>query len=76
VVLLEKIYLKLRPFMVTHPNLNIYVNNNNPQCPKCSSNHVKKEGFSYTDVSKFQRYSCLDCKGWFRGRENLNKRGK
>jgi len=76
VVLLEKIYLKLRPFMTTHPNLNIYVNNSNPQCPKCSSNHVKKEGFSYTNVAKYQQYSCKDCMGWFRGRENLNKKGK
>jgi hypothetical protein len=76
VVLLEKIYLKLRPYMATHPNINIYTDNNSPQCPKCASKNVKKEGFAYTDVSKYQRYSCLDCKGWFRGRENLRKKIK
>jgi len=76
IVLLEKIYLKLRPYMSTHPNINIYTDNTNPQCPKCGSNKIKKEGFAYTDVSKYQRYSCIDCKGWFRGRQNLNKKIK
>jgi len=76
IILLEKIYLKIRPFMSTHPNLNIYTNNSDPKCPKCSSSHIKREGFSYTDICKYQRYSCKDCNGWFRGRENLNKKSK
>jgi hypothetical protein len=76
VVLLEKIYLKLRPYMETHPNLNIYVSNENQKCPKCGSEKIKKEGFSYTALSKFQRYSCLDCKGWFRDNFNLKKKTK
>jgi len=69
--LTEKIYLKLRPFMDNHPNVNIYMNNENLKCPKCSSEHIKKEGFAYTAVSKFQRYSCLDCKGWFRSNKPI-----
>jgi hypothetical protein len=76
ILLLEKIYLKMRPFMTSHPNLNIYTNNDDPKCPKCGSNHIAKEGYSYTDVCKYQRYSCKDCNGWFRGRENLNKKSK
>jgi hypothetical protein len=76
IILLEKIYLKLRPFMNTHPNLNIYNNNDAPKCPKCGSDHIAKEGYSYTDVCKYQRFSCRNCNGWFRGRDNLNKKGK
>jgi hypothetical protein len=76
VILLEKIYLKMRPYMTTHPNINVYANNTQPQCPKCSSTNVKKEGFDYTNVAQYQRFSCKDCFGWFRGRENLKKKEK
>jgi hypothetical protein len=76
IILLEKIYLKLRPYMETHPNINIYADNDSPKCPKCGSDNVKKEGFYYTNVSKYQRYSCVECKGWFRGRQNLRKKSK
>jgi len=76
VVLLEKIYLKLRPFMEQHPNINIYTDNSNPKCTKCGSEHVKKEGFYYTNVNKYQRFSCLDCFGWFRGKTNLRTKEK
>lgn len=71
ILLLEKVYLKLRPFMQNHPNLNIYTSVEDEQCPKCNSSNIKKEGFAYTTVSKYQQYSCKDCFGWFRGRKNL-----
>jgi len=66
IVLLEKVYLKLRPFIANHPNINIYINNEDDKCPKCGSNHVAKEGFAYTAINKYQRFSCKDCGGWFR----------
>jgi transposase-like protein len=62
--------------MSTHPNVNIYADNEHPKCPKCSSENIIKEGYAYTDVSKYQRYSCGACKGWFRGRTNLKKKEK
>jgi len=74
IVLLEKIYLKLRPYMTTHPNLGVYTDNSNPTCPKCGSEKITKEGYSYTEVAKYQRYACRSCGGWFRGRENLKNK--
>lgn len=75
VLLTEKVYLKLRPYIANHPNLTVYTDETN-QCPKCNSENIKKEGFAYTDVSKYQRYSCKDCGGWSRGKKNLKGKTK
>lgn len=76
ILLTEKVYLKLRPFIQNHPNLTVYQNMDETKCPKCSSTNIRKEGFSYTDVSKYQRYSCADCGSWHRGRKNLKEKVK
>jgi len=73
VVLLEKIYKKMRPYILNHPNLGVYVETDNLICPKCGSKHLRKEGFSYTTVGKYQHYSCKSCGGWSRGRKNLKE---
>ena len=43
-------------------------------CPNCASSNLGKRGFTYTNVSKFQRYICKDCGAWSRGRSNLANR--
>ncbi|MHA2013335.1 MAG: ribonuclease H-like domain-containing protein [Candidatus Helarchaeota archaeon] len=73
VVLLEKIYKKLRPYIANHPNLSVYDEDNDLKCPKCSSKKLIKQGFVYTNVAKYQQYSCKDCGGWSRGRVNLKE---
>lgn len=73
--LTEKIYYKMLPYMDQHPNLNVYDKKKNTKacCPKCSSFDIEKRGYTYTNVSKYQRYACKSCGGWFRGTENLRK---
>lgn len=68
VVLLEKVYDKLLPWVSNHPNRAVY-DKNHPahSCPACGSTNVKKEGFAYTTASRWQRYSCKDCGAWSRG---------
>lgn len=72
VKLLEEVYLKLRPWMISHPNLNL-LDNGLKLCPICGSPKVQKRGFSYTRVSTFQRWQCRSCSGWSRSR--LSERG-
>jgi hypothetical protein len=62
--LLERVYLKLRPFLPARMNFNIF---DRDACPKCGHTHVQKRGFQYTLVCKYQRYKCMGCGGWFRG---------
>lgn len=74
IILLENVYLKLRPFIENHPSLTVYMNEEEHNCPKCGSEKVVKEGFSYTNACQYQRYSCKDCHGWSRGKTNLKKK--
>lgn len=76
VILTEKLYLKLRPFMKTHPNVSVYTEKE--ECPKCHSDKVQKRGYTLTNASKYQRYQCQDCAGWYRGTKSIkidNKSG-
>lgn len=61
--LLEKVYLRLRPFMQSHPNLGD-VDQINGVCPKCLSSDLKKEGTHARRGGRVQSYSCNNCGGW------------
>lgn len=63
VVLTEKVYLRLRPYMASHPNENLY-NGTTFNCPFCFSSHIQKRGFHRTQVGVFQKYQCQDCLAW------------
>lgn len=76
VVSLEELYLKMRPWIAQHPNLAAYVEDEDPSCPKCQEDDLRKEGFAYTQAGKYQQYSCNDCGGWSRGKENLLSKAK
>jgi len=60
VKLLEDYYMLLRPYMKTHPNLNIY-NETNMGCTACGSMTLKKNGYRVTATGKYQHYRCLNC---------------
>jgi DNA polymerase III epsilon subunit-like protein len=61
IVLLEKVYLKLRPYMTTHPSTNT---DDNMVCPMCGSRDLIKRGFRFTTTMKNQRWVCKDCGKW------------
>lgn len=71
----EFLYDKIRPFMHSHPNSNIY-NETQEQCPKCGSSEMSKRGFTYTKTSKRQQYQCKSCGGWSTAGKNLLKKDK
>jgi hypothetical protein len=63
VVLLEKVYLKLLPFITNHPNLAL-MEEEIHSCPNCKSTHIQKRGFNYSKVAKYQAWQCQDCRSW------------
>ena len=72
VMLLEHVYLALRPFMNNHPNLGTYGDMEEIECPTCGSNDITQNGYYRTNVSKFHRYHCTACGNPnIRGRNNL-----
>lgn len=74
VVLLEKLYLILRPFIKTHPNVSLINEQKELACPSCAGTSLSKRGFSFTRTGRKQRYQCNGCASWSVG--SLQKVGK
>jgi hypothetical protein len=66
VILLEKVYLKLRGWDNQHPNISL-ISGEKTNCPNCNSSHTKKKGFNYTKVHTYQSHQCLDCGRRYQG---------
>lgn len=72
VVIMEKVYYKLRPWMKGHTNWGLYTEKST-SCPRCGGMEHVRQGFAYTSSGKYQQYQCKKCSGWFRDSENLVK---
>lgn len=71
VILLEEVYLKLRPWIKSHPNLGLFIESDNPVCPYCGSENLHADGnYYYTMTGKYPTYVCNEtkCQGISRGR--------
>jgi hypothetical protein len=62
VVLLDKVYERLRPWIENHPNIGRLLNPAKPGvCPDCASDNVLKNGLRPTVQAVQQRWACKDC---------------
>jgi hypothetical protein len=66
VILNEKVYTILRPYMEHHPHMGVLSGGGRLHCPKCASFNVMQNG-SRVSVQGIvqQRYQCKDCFGYF-----------
>jgi hypothetical protein len=64
VTLLSKVYNRLLPFMIDHPNFGLY--RKDAVCPKCGSNNVQWRGFAVAITRTYRRFCCNICGGWGR----------
>lgn len=62
--LLEKLYMKVRPFIKNHPHMGIKKH----ECGACGSNHVQSRGYRRTKSFKIQRLQCQACGSWQDGK--------
>jgi len=58
---LEDMYIALRPWMKSHPNLGIYMDADASVCAGCGSQHLKRDGDYVTTAGSYPAYRCLDC---------------
>lgn len=65
VSLLEKVFLKLRPFMPDYVNRQLYGGGAN-ECPRCGSSHIQSRGLHRALTRVYRRWHCQSCSGWFR----------
>lgn len=64
VVLLERLYKKIIPFIKNHPHLG----KDRAECGACGSNNTQSRGFRRTKFFKIQRVQCQDCGSWSEGK--------
>lgn len=63
VLLLEKLYLKVLPWITNHPNRAIY--DHDAVCTNCGKDHKQRRGTDKRSGKVYQRYQCIDCGTWF-----------
>ena len=70
---LEDVYLKLRPYIKGHPNLDLYIDDENSACPNCGSTTLEAEEgkFAYTQAVRYQMYRCKNCFAISRNKKGL-----
>jgi len=68
VILLERVYNKLKPWIKGHINHSLFTDK---VCPTCGGHHFQKRGVTITNSCKYQRYQCQDCGAWFRDTTNI-----
>lgn len=70
VVVLENVYLKMRPYMKGHPNVDMYSDTNHIRCTTCGSNDVQEleNKYYYTQAVRYKLYRCNSCKTTFRSK--------
>lgn len=64
VLILEEVYLKLRPWIKSHPNLNMY--QSEIGCSTCGSLNTTFKGYYTTQVNKYKSFLCNDCGAYSR----------
>jgi hypothetical protein len=69
IVLLEEIYLRLRAWATTHPNLDSFTKNGN--CPTCQSFKIQRRGWNVTKTGRRHRLHCRTCGSWSTGIEHF-----
>jgi DNA polymerase elongation subunit (family B) len=64
VVLLERVYLRFRPWAKNHPNVAIYQAID--ACPNCGGKRQKR-GYTFSQSRKKHRLQCVECGAWSTG---------
>lgn len=83
VVILEKVYEKLRAWQPNHP----YIGVSGPRrkrfsamegldCPRCGSDRLSSKGWRETAASYYRQYQCLDCGGYCSSMTRQAKQGR
>lgn len=74
VVILEEVYLKLRPWIKNHPNMGNLASTMDT-CANCGSEDISliPNKFYHTSVGKYPLFRCNECNAVSRGRKKINQ---
>jgi hypothetical protein len=71
--LLEDVYLRLLPWITSHPNLNLFTIHDDSVCPKCESTDLQWNTTYKTPEGLWQGFRCGACGAIGRGKGKENK---
>jgi DNA polymerase elongation subunit (family B) len=74
VLLLERVYKRLLPWISGHPNLSTF--DGARCCTNCGSEALQARGWSVTAGGRYQRLQCTDCGKWMRSARRERSTGK
>lgn len=57
----EELYMIIRPWIKSHPNMSLYVESDGKICQVCQSEKIKWKGFYYTPAGKYKAFRCRNC---------------
>lgn len=75
VALLEKLYVKLLPWIPNHPNHGLYSDAERPICTHCGSDKLQRRGIARTTTQVYARFQCQGCGAWLRSAK-VESKGK
>jgi RNase P subunit RPR2 len=59
--LLEEVYLWMRPWMKSHPNVGLYMDLKRAVCANCGSEELISSSSYYTPAGKYEAVRCVNC---------------
>lgn len=66
VIIVERLYFKLRKYIQNHPNYAIY--KGSFCCSKCGSEKIQRRGYYYNKITRMARFQCKDCRSYSSGK--------
>ena len=72
VVLTEKLYDKLLPWVSGHMHRGLFTDSDRPVCQRCGSERLQRRGLAYTQLGTYPRFQCQGCGGWSRGGKKID----
>lgn len=78
VIMNEELYLKIRGYMKSHPNLGLYIEDDITRCPTCLSENLSTNGSYKTSTNVYDAIQCNNCGAYSRSRKGnmLTKNSK
>ncbi len=68
--LLEDVYIRLRPWIRSHPNIGLYLEEGSESCPNCGNKDITwvRNKYYYTQTNRYPVFKC-GCGAWGRSRK-------
>lgn len=71
--LTEELYYRVRPWLPTSsPNAAIFIDSEDPRCPRCTSDDVIRWGYLATNAGTYRRFKCKGCGSYARATKRLS----